>query len=136
MKILIVCSKHFYDRIPPVQSTLQKLGHAVMMPNSYDEPFAEERMKTISPSAHQEWKAKMMRRHHDSINANDAVLVLNFEKKGQPNYIGGATFMEIAKAFELEKKIFLYNPIPETIFKDELLGMGVSVIDGELTRLS
>ena len=37
----------------------------------------------------------------------DAVLVLNYDKKGIKNYIGGNTLMEIGFAHVLNQKIFL-----------------------------
>jgi hypothetical protein len=77
----------------------------------------------------------MLHEQEEKVRANDAVLVLNFEKRGQANYIGGATFLEIFKAFELGKKIFLYNPVPDNIFTDELLGMGPLVINGDLSLI-
>jgi hypothetical protein len=73
-----------------------------------------------------------MRLQDPKVRANDAILVLNFEKNGQANYIGGATFLEIFRAFELEKKIFFFNPIPDNIFKDELVAMNPIVINGDL----
>ena len=58
--------------------------------------------------------------------------MLNFEKNGQVNYIGGATFLEIFRAFDIGNKIFLYNPIPQNIFEDELKAMDPTVINGDL----
>ena len=72
----------------------------------------------------------MMKKDKDNILPNDAILVLNFEKNGQENYIGGATFLEIYKSWELGKKIFLFNPIPESNFKDELIGINPIIING------
>jgi hypothetical protein len=43
--------------------------------------------------------------------------------------------LEIFKAFELGKKIFLYNPIPENIFEDELVGINPIIIEGELNLI-
>lgn len=77
----------------------------------------------------------MLQTQAEKVARNDAVLVLNFEKAGQPNYIGGATFLEIFKAWELGKKIFLYNQIPEGMLRDELVGMGPTVINGDLSRI-
>jgi len=77
----------------------------------------------------------MIRLQKEKVEANDAVFILNFEKHGQPNYIGGATFLETFKAFELGKKIFLYNPIPDNIFKDELIAMDPVVINGDLDKI-
>ena len=62
--------------------------------------------------------------------------ILNFDKNKQQNYIGGATFLEIYKAWEMNKEIFLYNPIPENIFRDELTGMNPKVLNGDLTKIN
>ncbi len=136
MKIFIVCSKYFYDQVIPIKNQLEEIGHEIMLPNSFEAPFKEEEMKSLSKEAHKEWKRKMIRLHEPKIKQNDAILVLNFEKKGMANYIGGATFMEIVKAFELGKQIFMYNPIPDNIFKDELTAIDPVIIDGNLTKLN
>lgn len=135
MNIFIICSKHFYHLISPIKEELEKLGHKITPPNSFDDPFKEERLKEQSLEEHVNWKASMMRLHEPKVKANDAVLVLNYEKKGQQNYIGGATFMEIHTAWLLDKKIFLYNPIPDNIFTDELRGMNPTIINGDLSLL-
>lgn len=74
----------------------------------------------------------MIRHSEDVIKEMDAVLVLNYDKNGQKNYIGGATFLEIYDAFRLNKKIFFINDIPEGILKDELIGFNPTVINGNL----
>jgi len=135
MKIFICCSKHFYDKVPPIKKELEGKGHIITPPNSYDKPFQEERMKEASKEAHIEWKSKMLRLQTEKVMANDALLVLNYEKRGQPNYIGGATFLEIFKAFELRKKIFLVNPIPEGTFHDELSAINPTVLNGDLSKI-
>jgi hypothetical protein len=76
--------------------------------------------------------AREIREHETKIRPQDAILVLNFEKNGQANYVGGATFLEVFKAFELGKKIFFYNPLPTGMLHDELLGMNPLVINGNL----
>jgi len=77
----------------------------------------------------------MIRTDGKIIKANDAILVLNFEKNGQKNYIGGSVFLEMFKTFDLDKKIFLYNPIPESTLKDEIIGFGPVIINGDLTKI-
>jgi len=133
MKIFIICSKHIYNKIPEIKKQLEELGHLVTPPNSYDEPFKEEEMKSLSKEQHIEWKRSMMALHEPKIKEHDAVLVLNLEKHNQPRYIGGATFLEIYKAYELGKRIFLYNEIPESIFKDELTAINPKIINGDLS---
>ncbi|MEK7519810.1 MAG: hypothetical protein AAB581_01005 [Patescibacteria group bacterium] len=135
MKLFICCSKHVYEKIPPIQEQLERMGHVITLPNSYEEPMKEEDMKKVSPEAHQKWKADMIHRQKAKVLDNDAVFVPNLEKYGQPNYIGGATFLEIFCAFDAGKKIFLYNPVPDNILRDELLGMNPTIINGDLTKI-
>ncbi len=134
MKIYIACSKHFYKRIEEIKEELEKRGHKISLPNSYEEPFKEEKIK-LSREEHIEWKSKMIRKNKKNIEPNDAILILNFKKKGKENYIGGATFLEMYKAWELSKKIFLYNPIPENDFKDEIIGINPTIINGDLDKI-
>jgi len=136
MKIFIVCSKHFYNKIPEIKTMLEKEGNKITLPNSYDAPFKEEEMKKLSKEDHIQFKQKMMRLHEPKIKENDAILVLNFEKKGIPNYIGGGTFMEIIKAWELNKKIFFYNPLPNCSFTDELVGINPVIIHRDLSLIN
>jgi hypothetical protein len=135
MNIFIVCSKHFYYLIPPIKDELERSGHSIALPNSYDDPFKEEERKLAGSKEHIEWKSAMIRLQEEKVKANDAVLVLNFEKNGQKNYIGGATFLEIFRAFDARKKIFMYNPVPDSIFRDELVAFDPIVIDGDLSKV-
>ena len=74
-----------------------------------------------------------------TIKNMDAVLVLNFDKntegKIEKNYIGGATFLEIYDAFRLNKKIYLYNNIPDGILTDEIIGFSPIIINGDLSKV-
>lgn len=122
MKIFLICSKAFYGNIPPIKEVLEQAGHEITLPNAYDDPGTEARYREIGDKEHAEWKASMLKHSLQVIEENDAVLVLNFEKNGQENYIGGATFLEMYDAFRLGKKIYMYNDIPNGILKDEIEG--------------
>jgi hypothetical protein len=135
MKIFIVCSKHFYHKVPKIRDYLESKHHKITLPNSFDEPLKEERMKSLSKEEHIKFKQEMMRLHEPKIKKIDAILVLNLEKKGISNYIGGATFMEIVKAWELNKKIFFWNPIPNCSFTDELTAINPNIIYGDLSKI-
>ncbi len=132
MKVFIACSKYFYSEIKRVAEILEEAGHEVSYPNSYDDPFAEERFKAMDAKEHIKWKGMMMAKDKENIEPVEAVLVLNLKKKGIPNYIGGATFLEVYKAWEMRKKIFFYNELPNCSFTDELIGINPLVINGEL----
>lgn len=132
MKILIICSKAFYKDIAPIKEELEKQGHKISLPNSYYNPEAEKESWDLGEREHSEFKARMFKQSADTINKMDAVLTLNFEKNGKPNYIGGATFIELYEAFVNNKKIYLYNPIPEGMLYDEIQGFAPIVIKGNL----
>ena len=139
MKILIICSKRFYDNIPNIKKELIKNDIEVFLPNCYDDPTTEERRCHLGKDKHQEFKAKMYKQSEDTIKNMDAVLVLNFDKntegKIEKNYIGGATFLEMYDAFRLNKKIYLYNDIPKGILYDEIEGFAPVIINGDLSKI-
>ena len=139
MKILIICSKRFYGNIPNIKNDLEQKNIQVFLPNCYDDPKTEEKMWNLGREKHQEFKAQMYRQSEKTIKNMDAVLVLNFDKitdeKIEKNYIGGATFLEIYDAFRLNKKIYLYNDIPEGMLYDEIQGFAPIIINGDLSKI-
>jgi nucleoside 2-deoxyribosyltransferase len=135
MNIFLVGSKTAYGKVPEVKAVLERAGHVVTVPNGYDNPSKEAELKKLSTEEFQSWKREMLKRDKEIIRANDAVLVLNVDKGDLKNYIGGATFLEIYNAFDLGKKIFLLNPVPEGMLKDEIEGMAPIIINGDLTKV-
>lgn len=135
MKIFLICSKKFYDRIPEVIGELESNGHSLTMPNCYDDPSSEERFRQLGPEEHTKWKGEMIKQSTGTIDTHDAVLVLNFDKGEMKNYIGGATFLEMYDAFRLGKKIFLYNDVPEGILHDEIRGFDPVLLTGDLSKI-
>ena len=113
MKILLICSKAFYGRLQETKEVLQQLGHEIFMPNCWDCPETEAQYR--GTPQHAEFKAKMYKQSEEAISHVDAVLVLNYNKNGQANYIGGATFLELYDAFRHDKKIFFMNKINECV---------------------
>ena len=139
MKILIICSKRFYEKIPNIKNELEQKNIQIFLPNCYDDPKTEERMWNLGREKHQEFKAQMYKQSEEIIKNMDAVLVLNFDKitdeKIEKNYIGGAAFLEIYDAFRLNKKIYLYNDIPEGMLYDEIQGFAPIIINGDLSKI-
>lgn len=139
VKIFLICSKSFYNQIPEISENLIKIGHTVQMPNCYDAPDTEKKMLQLGEEKHRQFKAKMFKQSEELISKLDAVLVLNFDKEKDgviyKNYIGGATFLEMYDAFRLGKKIYLWNPIPDSIFKDEIAGFGPIIINGNIEMI-
>lgn len=139
MKIMLICSKQFYSKIEKIKIELENMGHIVYLPNCYDDPSTEDRMKSLGTKEHQEFKARMYKKSEAAIKELDAVLVLNFDKekngKVYKNYIGGATFLEMYDAFRFNKKIYLYNDIPKGILYDEIDGFAPILINGDLSKI-
>ena len=76
------------------------------------------------------------KKHFDKIRDADAILILNYDKDGKINYIGGNTFAEIAYAIALNychgKKIKIYTvkPLPKDVpYHEELSAWGVKQLD-------
>lgn len=135
MKILIICSKRFYDRILEIKDVLERKGHNICLPNCFEDPETESRFRKLGHEEHAKWKSEMFNQSICVIEKVDAVLVLNFEKEGVKNYIGGATFLEMYDAFRFGKKIYLYNDIPEGILKDEIIGFNPILINSDLSKI-
>ena len=100
------------------------------MPNCYDAPETESKYR--GTSKHSSWKASMFKRSKETIEKMDAVLVLNYDKHNQKNYIGGATFLEMYDAFCLNKKIYMLHDIPDGMLRDEIIGFNPTIIYEDL----
>jgi hypothetical protein len=77
-----------------------------------------------------------MKEYFGKILNSDAILVINLEKNGIKNYIGGNTFAEIMFAFYYDKKIFFLNPIPRhekfSSIIEEVEGVNPIILNGNL----
>ena len=131
-KIFIICSKFFYHDIPPIKEKLEKNGWEVYLPHKYENPNAENEWYDKGKEEHTKMKGEMFKRSRDRIKSMDAVLTLNFDKNGKKNYIGGSTFLELYEAFMENKKVYLWNDIPEGILFDEINGFSPVIIKGDI----
>ena len=52
MKILIICSKAFYEKIEPIKEKLEEMGNIVELPNSYYDGNVEEKAWKQGSKAH------------------------------------------------------------------------------------
>lgn len=138
MKITICGSMTFYVEMREIKDGLEVLGHEVLVPiDTYSDDVPIEARSDISDK--QKISAKIeydfIREHFRKIEESDAILVLNYEKKNVPGYIGGNTFLEMGHAFGLGKKIFLMNPVPNMNYSIEMHSMKPIIIDGDLTQI-
>ncbi|MFY9463398.1 MAG: hypothetical protein WAP52_04435 [Candidatus Sungiibacteriota bacterium] len=147
MKITICGSIAFIDEMQDTKAQLEKLGHEVKMPPSeiIDElgnpmPVKDYYAIRKATDTTDGWiwdrKEEAMRNHFNKVVWADAILVLNHDKNNIPHYIGANTFLEMGLAFHHQKKIFLFNPIPEIGSKEEILGMRPTLINGDLSLIA
>ena len=139
MKIFIACSKWCYKYIPDIQKELEELGHIIILPNYYDDPMIEERIKKLSVEEHQKFCEESFRISREKSQESDCILVLNMtrvkDNKIDYNYIGGATLLEMYDSHVLGHPIYLYNEIPDNMLRDEIEGMSPIIINGNLKRI-
>jgi hypothetical protein len=86
-------------------------------------------------SAENKIKDNLIRKYYNTIKESDSVLILNLDKEGIKNYMGGNSFIEMAFAHVLNKKIFLYNPIPQMIYSDEIITCQPTIINQNLNLI-
>ena len=139
MKIFIICSTSFYNKIESIKEKLLKKGHTLIMPNSYGEEENDVDFTKMTEKEYQDYFSKMYHLSRTKISKIDAVLVLNYdkEKNGQVyhNYIGAATFLEMYEAFMQNKKIYILNDYPDNILLDEIKGFAPIVLNGNLDKI-
>lgn len=148
MTIAICGSIDFTPKIKEISDTLTKLGYETEIPTTSQiiisgeltlEEFKKEKEKKgdskFRESAMKKIQNDVIKDYYNKIKESDAILVLNFEKKGIANYIGGNTFLEMGFAHVLDKKIYLLNDIPKSLYKDEIISMQPIILNGDISRL-
>jgi len=125
----------FYKEMKAVKEGLESLGYDVLVPMEVESgrvPLEALPHVTDEEKITAKIEYDFIRGHFKKINTSDAILVLNYEKKGVPGYIGGNTFLEMGYAFGLGKKIYLMNPVPKMDYAVEMHAMKPIVIHGDL----
>jgi len=138
MNITICGSMKFHEKMRRIQKKLENLGHTVLVPKSIE---LMDKFGYVNPTVDEaKVQAKIqhdfIREHFRKIEKADAILVLNYDKKGIKHYIGGNTFLEIGIAFWLGKKVFLINPVPKMDYVTELLAMQPIILRGDLEKIA
>jgi hypothetical protein len=139
MKITICGSMKFYLEMKAIRDGLEVLGHEVLVPMEVENntvPIEASDEATDAEKISAKIEYNFIREHFFKIQVSEAILVLNYDKNGIKNYVGGNTFLEMGYAFGLGKKIFLINPVPDINYAIEMHSMQPIVIDGDLTKIS
>ena len=139
MKILIICSTSFYDRIKPIEKVLLKKKYEVVLPNCYENPVTNDDNKLMNEEEYKAFFKTMYYESREKISKVDAVLVLNYKKIKDKveynNYIGASTFLEMYEAFMQNKKIYVLNELPNNMLYDELKGFNPTLLYGDINKI-
>lgn len=127
----------FAKEMMDTRNQLEKLGHICFIPDSTDN-YADGKMEKVSgpESAERKISNNFIRKHYDLITNSDAILVLNYDKNGVKNYIGGNALIEMGFAHISYKKVFLLNPVPELSYSDEISAMTDIILNGDLNKIA
>lgn len=142
--VITICSSaNFYKKAVGVQHQLEKQGYKVVVPHTANKMkesgnFDAAHYRTwLKDSSTYDRKAWLMREHFKEVENGDIVLVINEEKHGIKNYIGGNVLIEMALGFYLNKPIYVLNDIPEeSPFLEEIIGMQAIPMHGDLSVLT
>ena len=136
MKLAQCASMVFAEKMVAVKQQLEEIGHTVFI-SQFAEGYlgkAEKEKEKLAVQDKNEHDA--IRKFWEIIKKSDAILVLNYDRKGIKNYIGGNTLMEIGFAHVLNKKIFMMNPIPDIeYYRSEIEAVSPVVLEQDLNKI-
>ncbi len=142
MRLAIVCSLTFFLEAGEIKRKLEEKGHSVSLPYSVERLLKGElkiekinKMKQDGSFNKYVRSNDLIRRNWIRMKNDDAILVINLEKKGIKGYVGGNTFLEMGLAFVNHMKIFLWDPIPNMEYSDEIHSMDPVVINGNIDQV-
>lgn len=141
MKIYVLGSTTFMKEMVKAKNDLVVLGYDGWIHPDYEAFVRGEKKEILDRVAQGEHAAikrenNYLRVHYQHILESDAVLMVNLEKNGVKNYIGGNALIEMGQAYVNNKLIFLLNNIPTTLpYADEIECMDPICLDGNLENI-
>lgn len=141
MKIYVIGSNHFMKEMVNSKNKLCELGYDGWIHPDY-EAFVRGDKKEILDRWVKGERAALKREnnylkvHYKHILESDAILIVNLDKNGTKNYIGGNVLMEMGQAYVNNKKIFLLGDIPmDSFYVDEIQAMDPICLYGDLKNI-
>jgi hypothetical protein len=132
LKQLVLCGHSaFYYEMLHLRSLLDRQRIKAVPPDPWDPTHL------AASASCRAYEISLAEAHRERICSPDtiAILVVNDEFKGIPNYISPATFSEICTAQEYHKRIFILNSFPLSC-KTTLMHWRAAPLYGKVSRLS
>jgi len=122
----------FAKEMLEVSKLLEDIGHEPLLPADTIESVKDpSRRRNIDLCIEKD----IIRDHLRKIQESDAILVLNYRRKGIAGYVGGSSLIEMGFAYYLNRKIYLLNPIPKMSYTVEIEAMQPLVLNGDFEKL-
>ena len=122
----------FFRQMEDLKSVLESKDFFVYLPEAEE---SEEYYSQLPAEQKAGVKREFIDAHLEKIKRSTSILVANYQKHGIPGYVGPNTLIEIAFAYALEKKLYLLNPLGEQPCRDELLALGIKLVDPEFSQI-
>lgn len=136
MKIAICSSMVFSEKMIEAKLRLKAAGHEVFVSGFIGSYIGKSESEKEKLTLYYKKEKDAIREFWEKIKKSDAILVLNYDRRGVKNYIGGNTLMEIGFAHVMNKKILLLNPVPEIEFyKSEIEAVKPVILNGDMSKI-
>lgn len=141
MKIYVLGSTSFMHEMVHTKNNLIDLGFDGWIHPDY-EAFVRGEKQSILDKAKTEHAAvkrenNYLKVHYKHILESNAILIVNNEKNGIENYIGGNVLIEMGQAYVNNKIIFLLNSIPTNLpYVAEIECMDPICLYGDLNNIN
>ncbi len=142
-KIITICaSSAFYKHVNEIADKLEEQGYKTIVPHN---AAIMRKTKNYDVKPLKTWydnpedftsKQQFMDMHFKEVEKADAILVINDDKPGKPDYIGPNGLMEMALAYYLKKLIYVLNAVKkDNLVFEEVYGMGCTILDGDVSKI-
>lgn len=141
MKIYTLGSNAFMHKMVEVTDKLIAMGVDSFIHENYRQLVNGEldyqvKLWTEGEKARVKKEYDYFRQHYKHILESDAILIVNDEKNGIKNYIGGNVLIEMGQAYVNDKKIFFLNGMPTGLsYQDEILALEPICLEGDLENI-
>ena len=137
MKIAICASMVFAEKMIEIKHQLEEFGNEAYVSQFAEGHLGKSESEKEQLAVNDKNENDAIRKFWEIIKKSDAILVLNYDRKGIENYIGGNTLMEIGFAHVLNKKIFLMNPIPDIeYYRSEIEAVRPVILEEDLRNIN
>ncbi len=123
MKLLLISGRQFFEKLPLVRFNIK--NHTSILPTS--------EIGKVSNFLNK--RTIFLEKDILLLKEADSLLVCNFKKGKQENYIGAYSLIIMSIAFSFKKKIYLLYDLPKNKYKDEIESLEVICLKGDLKNI-